>query len=313
MESKEFNKSFDQLMSFLQNQQVIQETKTFLERNGINISPRKFLSFFMIYYHNKELLDQSHISIEFYKQVKRTIKVYDSLLSEYKEFKLRILHYVVQETEKWLDIWKKKDKYEMIMPMVHMYHYLEEQKNDNQSWNEEIDNQKELIQSKILKLDRNAREMIKNPPRITINSEAKQNIINVIHKAYWDKFQESIRLHQWSQLVGFVNEIKQMLKKLVPHRNDLHEEIDQQIDSQILKQRLENNAMNQEDIFKLMEFILNWIRQFQAPIDDQDTEEWWQHIQRQTSWDIMMRDFFMIAFAKLDKIKIVLHSFHTSN
>jgi hypothetical protein len=313
MESKEFNKPFEQLMSFLQNQQVIQETKTFLERNGINISPRKFLSFFMVYYHKDELLDQSEISMELYKQVKRTVKVYDSLLSEYKEFKLRILHYVVQETEKWFNIWKKKDKYELIMPMIHMYHHLEEQKNENQSWNEEIDKQKELIQTKILKLDRNASEMIQNPPRVTIDIETKQNIVNVIHKAYWDKFQESIRLHQWDQLIGFVDEIKQMLKELVHHRQDLHKEMDDKIDSQILKQRLENNAMNQEDIFTMLEYIVNWIRQFQAPVDDQDTEEWWQHIQRQQSWDVMMRDFFMIAFAKLDKIKIVLKPFHTTN
>jgi hypothetical protein len=313
MESKKFDKSFEQLMSFLQNEHVIQETKTFLERNGVNIPVRKFLSFFMVYYHKDELLDQSKISMELYKQVKRTIRVYDSLREEYKEFKLRIFHYVVLETEKWFNIWKKKDKYELIMPMIHMYHHLEEQKNENQSWNEEIDKQKNLIQSKILRLDRNAQELIQNPPRVTINPEAKQNIVNVIHRAYWDKFQQNVKEKKWEQLIGFVDEIKQMLKNLVPHRNDLHIEMDNQIDSQILKQRLENNAISQEDIFKLMEYIVDWIRQFQAPADDQDTEEWWNHLQTQTSWDIMMRDFFMITFAKLDKIKIILYSFHTTH
>lgn len=310
MDSQEFNKSFDELMSFLQRQTIIQTTKLFLEQYGVDVPVRKFLSFFMIFYQKEHLLDNHHISQELFKQVKRCIKVYDSLKNDYKEFKIPIFHYVVQETVKWFDIWKKKDKYELIMPMVHMYHYLENNKTNSQEWNKELDKQKELIKSKILKLDSNAQEIIDNPPRVEINKDAKDNIVNIIHKAYWDKFQDSIKNKQWEQLIGFVEEIKTMFKELVPHRLDLHNEMDNQFDIEILKQRLENNVLNQNDIFIMMEYIVNWIRQFQAPVDDKDTEEWWIHIKNQTSWDIMMRDFFMITFAKLDKIKQCFHQLH---
>ncbi len=309
MDSNFFNKPFEELMVLLQDKNVISETRTFLERNGAEISVRKFLSFFMIFYHKNELLDESDISLELFKQVKRTITVYDSLRTKYKEFKIKIFHYVIKETEKWFDVWKKKDKYQLIMPMIHMYHHLEEQKQDNHiDWNNEIDKQKELIKSKILKLDKNAQEFIDNPPRVRINVEARQNIVNVIHKAYWDKFQQSVKDKQWEQLVGFIDEIKDILKNLVPHRLDLHTNMDNNLDSQILKQRLENNMMNETDIFAIMEYIINWIRQFQAPNDDTDTEEWYEHLKTLQNWDVLMRDFFMITFAKLDKIKSVLQT-----
>lgn len=308
MDSKEFNLPFEQLMTFLQKPNVIEQTKTFLERNGVNIPVRKFLGFFMLYVHHKDLLDNSEISKELYKEIKRTIKVYDSLLANFKEFKIRIFHYVVAETTKWFDIWKKKDKYELIMPMIHMYHHLEQQKNENATWNEELDKQKELIKTKILKLDKNSQELIDNPPRVQINLEAKRNVVNVIHKAYWDRFQESVKEKQWDQLIGFLGEIKQLLKDLVPHRTDLHTDMDDKLDPEIIKQKLEHNVIRDEDIFNMMKYIVDWIRQFQAPEDDQDTEDWWNHLQQQTSWDIMMRDFFMITFAKLDKIKIIVEN-----
>lgn len=314
MESIEFNKSFEELMILLQDKNVISTTRTFLERNGAQISVRKFLSFFMIFYHHDELLDESDISQELFKQIKRTIKVYDSLRNQYKEFKIKIFHYVIKETEKWFDVWKKRDKYQLIMPMIHMYHYLEEQKQENhQDWNNEIDKQKELIKSKITKLDKNAQEFIDNPLRVKINEKAKQNIVNVIHKAYWDKFQTNVKDKQWEQLVGFVDEIKTMLKNLVPHRTDLHNDMDNNLDSQILKQRLENNMMNQTDIFGMMEYIINWIRQFQSPSDDKDTEEWYEHLKKLQEWDILMRDFFMITFAKLDKIQVSLNVIKNSH
>lgn len=309
MKSIEFNKSFEELMIFLQNEHVLNTMKRFISRNGLKINVRKFTSFFMIYYQKEELLDESYISKELFKQVKRTIKVYDSLLDEYKEFKLFILHYVVKETEKWFDIWKKKDKYELIMQMIHMYHHLEEQKKENnKNWNCEIDKQKYLIKTKIYKLDKSSyiEEFIQNPPRIKINEQSKKDIINVIHKAYWNNFQQSIKNKQWDQLIGFVNEIKTILKNLVPHRIDLHQEMDIYLDIEILKQSLENDMMSQTDIFKMMDYIINWIRQFQAPIDDKDTEDWYEHLKTLQEWDILMRDFFMITFTKLDKISNVL-------
>jgi len=300
-----FNKTFGDLMKFLQEEDVIQRTRWFLKQNGVNIYPKKFLGFFMIYFHHEELLDTSEISQELLKQINRCIRVYDSIRTQYKDFKLKIFHHVVEETEKWFDIWKKKDKYELVIPMVHMYHHLQEQKTGRTDWDSEIDNQRALIKSKIMKIEPNGQEIIDSPPRVQINKEAKENIINVVYKAYWDKFQESVKNKEWEQLIGFVGEINTILKDLVPHRTDFHQEMDDKMDISILKQRLENNAINEEDIFNLMEYIVNWIRQFQAPSDDNDTEEWWKYIQEQSSWDLMMRDFFMITFAKLDKIKII--------
>ena len=307
MDIEEFNIPLDELMPFLQTPLVIEQTKIFLRQNGTNIFVKKFLSFFMIYYHKDEILDDHEISIEFYKQVKRCIRVYNSLREEYKEFKIKIFQYTVNETEKWFDIWKKKDKYEIIMPMIHMYHYLEEHKTQQVEWNQEIDRQKALIRSNILNLESTAQELLDNPPRVQINEEAQRNVMNVVYQAYWDKFQKSVEDKDWSQLIGFVEEIKTMLKDLVPHRNDLHLRINNELDVEKLRHKLENNIMSNDDIYETMGFVVHWIEQFQTPSDDKNTEEWWEHLKTQETWGILMRDFFMITFAKLDKIRVILN------
>ncbi len=306
MKSKDFDKSYDELMIYLQDQNTINEMTMFLKKYKLTINVKKFTIFFMIYFQKEQMLDHSDTSVELFKQIKRTIKIFDSLQEEYKKYKVYLLQYVVQETEKWFDIWKLKDKMEIIMPMIHMYHYLDEQKKDNNDiWNEEIIKQQNLIKSKILKLDKSdyVKELINIRPRIIINENVKSNIINVIHKAYWDNFQTNVNEKNYGQLIGFVQEIKDMLKKLIPNRLDLQEEIEMSLDIEILKQRLENNVMNQNDIFEMINYIINWIRQLQAPIDDRDTEEWYEYLKTLTSWDVLMKDFFMITFAKLDKIR----------
>lgn len=313
MDTCVFNKPLNELMVYLLKRDVIENMKNFLNQNGLEIHVRKFLSFFMIYYHSNEILDDSDFSIELNKQVKRCIKVYDSLRNEYKEYKLNIFHYVVNETEKWFDIWKKQDKYKLIMPMIYMYHHLEHNKTNRDDWNNEITKQQEMIKEKILKLDSNAINMLNNPPRVEINPEARENVVNVVYKAYWDRFQESIKEKEWEQLINFMKEVKTMLKEIVPNRTDIHQEIEDKIDVDILKQRLENDAMSLDDIYIIMEYIVKMIKQFQAPADDNDTEEWWNHIKELETWDVMMRDFFMVCFAKLDKIKIILNKIKNEN
>lgn len=301
MNIEEFDKPFDELVCFVQQNEIIQNTEIFLQECDIYISPKIFLSFCMIYYHNDLVDNDDELSNEFLKQVKRTMRVYISLKQEYKDYKLYIFRYVMEETKKWFDIWKKLDKYKLIMPMIYMYHHLETQKTHGHDWNMEICKQQKLIKSKILKIDPDAHSLLENPPRVQLDAN-KDNVVRVIHKAYWDNFKDSIRNKEWGQLIGFVEEIKQMIKDLIPHRGDMHQEIDEKLDTVILQQRLENDKMSLHDIFELMSYLVQWLQQLQAPIDDSDTIKWWDHVQQQTAWDIMMCDFFMILFAKLDKV-----------
>jgi len=304
--SQDFDKSYEELMKFLQSQDLIHHMKNKLKDYNVQISTKKFLSFFMIYFHHKEILDNNEeICQEFLKQIKRCIRVYDSLVSNYKPFKLHIFRFTVTETEKWFDIWKKQDKYKILLQMIHMYHYLKDQKTNDMSWNDEIDKQMNLLETKIVNFDTMGKELLNNPPRIQINTESQQNIIKVIYKAYWDKFEKSIEKKEWNQLLGFIDEIKKMLKNLIPNRTDLHPSIDFKLDTSIIKTMLDNNMLSNEYIFELMLFIINYVREFQSPSDDQDTEEWWNHLQLQTSLNVLLRDFFMVVFAKLEKITIV--------
>jgi hypothetical protein len=189
-----------------------------------------------------------------------------------------------------------------------MYHYMKDQKTNDTCWNEEIDKQMNLLESKIVNFDSMGKELLNNPPRIQINTESQENIIKVIYKAYWDKFEKSIEQKEWNQLLGFIDEIKKMLKNLIPNRIDLHSSIDFKLDTSIIKTMLDNNILSNEYIFELILFIINYVREFQSPSDDRDTEEWWNHLQLQTSLNVLLRDFFMVVFAKLEKITIVSHA-----
>lgn len=127
-----------------------------------------------------------------------------------------------------------------------------------------------------------------------------QSIYEIAERAYWNVYDEELKVNDHKRTIELLNEIKIRLKQLIPSREDLHQNLDDSIDIDLIKQMIEHNAFNNQDIKKLALYIGHFIRNLEAIEDDVDTDAWIKTIEEDKC---TLVDLFKTAFRKIEKVE----------
>ena len=92
----------------------------------------------------------------------------------------------------------------------------------------------------------------------------------------------------------------------VPNRPSIHQDIHTHMDIKFIDDMLKHNAVDDRYIYNMVLFIIDYIEQFQARTQDEDTKKWKQGILDELNKGAMYKDFFPRffrgVFERLEKI-----------
>ena len=210
--------------------------------------------------------------------------------------------------------WKQKDYLIKLDEFIHSYYEFESMYINLAEYKDE-ENTLELMnkvkQQQLQLLDYiknlNGIDRLNSMKPVYINMDSFKNITT---KAFWDTFVEKIDQENpdYTRLIILLKEMKQLLYSLIPTRQDIHNEINKSIDTDLLLQMIKNKAIDDTEILKIMEYIVSLILRFQAPSEDNNTNEWWSNLKSKYnsshSYGLFLAEFLQESFKKIESIKI---------
>jgi len=155
-------------------------------------------------------------------------------------------------------------------------------------------------------------KLLNSKSPVYINMEQFKQVAT---KAFWDTFQEKLEQDppDYSRLVIILKEVKQLFVTIIPHRYDIHRQIDEGIDIDLLMQMLNNQSFDFDHIHKLMTYIVSLIQQFQSAGQDETTQKWWDSINEMNNSDNtygkLITEFFKGVFEQIEKIQEQIKEF----
>lgn len=103
----------------------------------------------------------------------------------------------------------------------------------------------------------------------------EHSIDTIVRRAFWDAFVARLDDDRHTdQLQLLLDELRTKLKRLTPHRTDLHHDIDTAIDTQLLVQMVEHECMDITHFLRTTDFVVGHLRRTQAPARDEPNERW---------------------------------------
>ena len=103
--------------------------------------------------------------------------------------------------------------------------------------------------------------------------------------AYFDIIEEDLRKDppETETVKSIINDIIKGLKKFVPSRTDLHEELTRDIPHEIV---------DASTMAPIVTRLIHWIEQFQSPAHDPTTQQWLTTFQTTTDYPAFLSKFF---------------------
>ena len=162
-------------------------------------------------------------------------------------------------------------------------------------------------------MDTNDIDDIDEDTEQTLESSIRQNM----YLAFWDKLEEEMKNKNYETLLSILEEIRERVCDLVPSRGDLHETMYENIDIDLIKQMLSHDAMNDEYIYNIVQFIITQLKNFDCIEDDPYYEIWRMQINKhltnpETAKYISLPRFFRECFFRIEKIEYQIKSFKES-
>ena len=146
-------------------------------------------------------------------------------------------------------------------------------------------------------------------------SKLFEQIKETMHQAFWDTLSSDLSENppKYQHVIVLLNEIRNMLKQLVPNRKDIHTDIDEYIDVNFIEQMIVNNAFDYKELENLIRYVVAVIQKLQCPDEDKDTNEFLEKIvnmcREKKSWKVIIPYFLKITYTKIDKIQDGVNDF----
>ena len=222
--------------------------------------------------------------------------------------------------------WKKLDVEAIICNLAKIYIDLEDEFIDIsniKNKNEELFNlttnnfeiEKKKIINKVKKINKNGEDIF-NKYYIFLKHEEElsKSIEKNMEKAYWDIIKtDMLKIPpDYSSIINILKETKILLKECTPNRPDLINEIDNHIEIDILEHYIKQNINLENSIFRIIEFIISKIEEYQAREDDKNFEVFKNDFsilknQKKITLDEILIFFFKNSMKRLLKIKNVIN------
>ena len=231
--------------------------------------------------------------------------------------KLLILYKEIFQT------WKTKDLNKLLHTLTTSYYEIESiiviiQEKDMITEEEEeyitiCRNHQESIIDKIIFLQ--GQEYFNNyrHEEVSLDTALQKHIEETMYNAYWSILENELNSLPpvYSQLLKILTELRDMFCEFVPNRQDIQQEIKDKIDPDLIKNMVEHQAFDDENLYNLATYIISLIKRFQPPVMDEEVEEWEQgilHIMSEKfDYTKFLVTFFMSVFNMIQTITTYLH------
>ena len=147
--------------------------------------------------------------------------------------------------------------------------------------------------------------------------ELQTVIIEKLRLAFWDKMQDEIKEKNYEGLLAVLNEVKERICNLIPNRKDLHKNISDTIDVKLIEQMLKHDAIDNNYIFNIIQFIITQLKELDSLKDEPFYEIWREQTNRKLMSDdprlhVILPIFLRETFHRIDKIAFEITAFTKS-
>lgn len=273
------------------------------------------LTAFMVHRFPTDILDNS--VFDYYLQYHAGIlmSAYNKLIETQKPMYYHFFLYYIPTFVSYFNRWKEQDLHKLIVPMIQEVHrlegtktkYLEENSDDAHEIVEHLEKLQVKLKRQMLTLTGKDPDVLVADPDFARLPTMEESFVETFHNTFWRQFYDNTRNKDYTQVPLFIEDIKEMIKKLVPSRADIHETMNTQLDTTLITQMIEAQAMDGTTIFRQMTYIITLVRQLQAAVDDNDTEMFFGLLEdmfkKGFAYEEILTFFFSTVFRKLEKIK----------
>ncbi len=349
------NNTFEEFTKKIREKDLLSLTK-FIITNVTNLvkygatnilSPQDFLSAFVIYGYTSDVISEgptvigaiSNLNKMIIKSATNVVHMFDTFLYNVSIYRVYKFADLLVEYKTLFDSWKTDDHNKLVHELTVTYYDLEQAIKDVENNLNKPDNagivDDELrsegrdyidlcherqvdILSKINQLQ--GLEYFNNYKRedIILDESIKQQIKETVQAAFWDMFHEELSSEppKYDKLVSLLIELRDIFCNLVPNRLDIHQEIHENIDIDLIKNMIEHNAFDDDNLKKLASYIVSLVKRFQPPQMDDAVNNWEQgmleHFNREFVYSEFLVMFFKSVFNMLTEINISASNFmHT--
>lgn len=286
-------KTFDEFIDLIVDEKILFLTKLILTNitqlsnyGKKNVLPvHSFLSAFVVYGYPEDVLleDSTHPIIKISKQV---VETFDSLLyTKLNIFKIQKFNKLLINYKEIFYDWKAKDHKQFVDTLTTSYYEIEStiKKTDTIEMIEILREKQEDIINKIIYVN---------------GQEYFNNYKNILHGTFWDILKRELDSTPpvYDKLFQILEEIKDTFCKFIPNRKDIQEEICENIDINLIKNMIENNAFDDNNLYKLSRYIISLIKRFQPPIMDEEINNWEEGMLEQFKKKFEYSGFLIVFF-----------------
>ena len=309
------------------------------EEKAIEISANTFLAAFIVVHHPGEVINRPDLSLSQKIQEAATelIEVYDELfvmvdspvgsemeLSEEYRYTLSQFEQCLREYAATFQEWKQLDVLQVVEELTKLYWDLElevvlAQKREDplsESEKQHVKAKQHQIKQQIQKVagEKGTTHFENFTPIIFEESavqQIQQEVTQTYQKAYWDMIKEQLENQDYELLLKLLEEVRNKLVSYVPNRSDLRQQLEDRLDVQFLRQMINHQALEKEEIYCYLQYLTQQVRSMQAPADNAETDSWWGDMEsKYQAEDFSYATFFPIFFQgvyqMLEKIELGL-------
>lgn len=277
---------------------------------------RKFLAAYTMIFHKDVVLNDDNFSNHLFELAKKLVFSFDDIFTNSFSIKsfTKFLNSLT-EYNLFFEKWKKRDGLIQIRPMIKTYSeinlLLEHEQNITDERRQEYLKMKKSLRNKTKIIAGEEGLLSLESGEVTYFKDEKifDDIEKTVRKAFWDVFEENLNEQKYEQIKMLLDDIKEILFNLIPSRTDLHNEINENVDSELIYTMIQNNAINYEQIVCIMLFIIKYLEMLQEPSQDEDTRLFKQNLidrcSNEEELSKILRYFFSVTLSKLERIKTV--------
>jgi len=134
-----------------------------------------------------------------------------------------------------------------------------------------------------------------------------ETFYTIIQKEYWDKVKNDIKEEKNEIILKILNEFLLIFKSFIKNNTTILEELEHGLNLKYIKHIIDEKTINKHDIHNLFYFLVNTLKKFQCPEDDENLELWISEIENDMEADKPLYDiittFFQEFYHRLIKLK----------